>query len=219
MIEQPVQTLLDLVRQHKLDPWDVDLQKLTSLYLRLVTEAPEPDLRASGRALLSASILLRIKSSFSGNGNGTQETAEDDLMELVNVDFPDIGEVTVIQNVPRKITLSDLLGALHEALSEIPEKKTVRSRGMERILKMLDEYEVRIEEHIEKMYERIINVISSGGVPTLMSLAGERTKRAVVRTLYLLLFLCAQGRIMLEQQEPFGDITVSLTEGNNGKEE
>ena len=210
MIDQPIQTLVELVRQHRLDPWDVDLQRLTSLYIQLVGEMKEPDIRASGRVLLSAAILLRIKSSFSGNGNGGQEVAEDDLLEVMNVDFPDIGEVTLIQNTPRKLTLEDLLGALQEALSEIPQKKLPRSRRMERIVQLLNEYEVNIEKHIEELYGRISQIISSGGKPTLLSLAGERSRQAVAWTFLLLLFLSASGRIRLSQPEPFGEITVSL---------
>ncbi|MEM2875284.1 MAG: ScpA family protein [Candidatus Hadarchaeales archaeon] len=211
MIDQPIQTLVELVRQHKVDPWDVDLQKIVSLYIQMIGEMREPDLRASGRALLSAAVLLRIKSAFSWNGNGGQEVTEQDLLEIMNVDFPDIGEVTIIQNTPRKLTLSDLLGALQEALSEMPQKRVTRSRRMEKIVQMLNEYEINIEKHIEEMYGRIRQVISSGGAPTLLSLAGERTRCAIARTFLLLLFLCASGRVRLSQPEPFGDIAVSLT--------
>jgi len=211
MIDQPIQTLVELVRQHKLDPWGIDLQKVVSLYMQLMSEMREPDLRASGRALLSAAILLRMKSAFSGNGNGDrQAVAEEELLELLNVDFPDIGEVTIIQNTPRKITLEDLLGALHEALAEIPEKKLPKSKRMEKIVRMLNEYEVNIEKHIEELYARISLAVSSGKTPTLLSLAGERTRQAVGWTFFLLLFLCAGGRIRLSQPEPFGDIVVSL---------
>jgi chromatin segregation and condensation protein Rec8/ScpA/Scc1 (kleisin family) len=128
----------------------------------------------------------------------------------MNVDFPDIGEVTLIQNTPRKLTLEDLLGALQEALSEIPQKKLPRSRRMERIVQLLNEYEVNIEKHIEELYGRISQIISSGGKPTLLSLAGERSRQAVAWTFLLLLFLSASGRIRLSQPEPFGEITVSL---------
>lgn len=212
LTDQPLQTLLELVQQHKLDPWDVDIEKLSNVYLQRVREMREPDLRASGRALLSASVILRIKSDYALNGNGNGKSVEEGPDDLVDFDFPnlDFGQVTVVQHTPRKIMLVDLLGALQEALAEIPAKKLPKSKRMEKILQMLSEYDVNIEKHIEELYKRITTFITSGEHVTLLTLVEERTRLDVARTLLLLLFLCADGKVALEQPEMFGDILVSL---------
>lgn len=212
LTDQPLQTLLELVQQHKLDPWDVDIEKLSHLYLKRVQEMREPDLRTSGRALLSASVLLRIKSTYALNGNSGRQAAEESLDEILDVDFPDLGEITLVQNTPRKITLVDLLGALQEALEEIPIKKIPHGPKMEKIIQLLNEYDVNIEKHIDGLYKRISSLMVSGTRVTLLGLVEEPTKLAVARTFLLLLFLCANGKIVLKQDELFSDIMVSLPE-------
>ncbi len=212
LTDQPLQILLELVQQHKLDPWDVDIEKLADVYLQRVREMRELDLRASGRALLSASVLLRIKSDYVLNGDGRGESVGESPDDLIDLDFPDLdlGQITIIQHTPRKITLVDLLGALQDALAEIPAKKPLRSKKMERILQILSEYDVNIEKHIDELYKRISSLVASGEHITLLGLVEERTRLAVARTLLILLFLCADGKVALEQPEQFGDILVSL---------
>ncbi len=210
--DQPLQTLLELVQRHKLDPWDVDIEKLACVYLERVRAMDELDLRASGRALLSASVLLRIKSDYMLNGRKGQ-AVEEGLEDLLDLDIPDLGQITVVQHTPRKITLVDLLGALQEALAEIPAKKLPKSKRMERIIQFLSEYDVNIEKHIETLYKRILALAASGAQLTLFTLAEERTRLAVARTLLILLFLFVDGKVVLEQPEMFGDILVSLPKG------
>ena len=212
LIDQPLQTLLELVQQHKLDPWDVDIEKLTHLYLKRVQGMQEPDLRTSGRALLSASVLLRIKSTYALNGNSGKQTAEESLDEILDVDFPDLGEITLVRNMPRKITLVDLLGALQEALEEVPIKKIPQSQKTEKIVQLLNEHDINIEKHIDGLYKRISSLVASGTRVTLLGLVEGPTKLAVARTFLLLLFLCANGKIVLKQDELFGDILVSLSD-------
>ena len=210
LADQPIQTLLELVQQHKLDPWEIDIEKLAHLYLQRVREMRELDLRASGRALLSASVLLRIKSDYMLNGGFGKQTVEEELEDLLDVDLPELGRITVVQHTPRKITLAELLGALQEALAEVPAKKTPISKKMEKVIQFLSEREINIEGQLSALYERISALITSGDRVTLFTLAKERTRLAVVWVLLLLLFLCADGKVVLEQPEPFGDIVVSL---------
>ncbi|MDI6642866.1 MAG: segregation/condensation protein A [Candidatus Hodarchaeaceae archaeon] len=210
LTDQPIQTLLELVQQHKLDPWDIDIEKLTHVYLERVLVKKEPDLRTSGRALLSASVLLRIKSDYVLNGNVKEQKAEEELDDLLDLDFPDLGQITIVQHTPRKITLIDLLGALQEALAEIPAKKLPKRKKMGKLIQFLSEYDVNIERHLNELYKRITTLAASGARITLFTLAEERTRLAVARTLLLLLFLYVDGKVVLEQPELFSDILVSL---------
>ena len=208
LTDQPIQTLLELVQQHKLDPWDIDIEKLAGLYIQRIREIVEVDLRASGRALLSSSVLLRIKSDYALNGHGTQVSAEE-LDDLLDLNLPDLGQINIIQTTPRKITLAELLGALREALAEIPEKKPIVSRKMEKVFQTVDEYEINIIKHMAMLHKRILDLLKSGNNLTLLTLVEERTKVAIARMLLLLLYLCAEGKITLEQPEMFGEIYIS----------
>ncbi len=56
---EPVEVLVTLAENGKIDPWDIDIVAVTDAFLEKLDEA---DLRASGRALFYASVLLRMKS-------------------------------------------------------------------------------------------------------------------------------------------------------------
>jgi segregation and condensation protein A len=204
--------LLGLVQEHKLDPWDVDIEKLAGVYLHRVREMRELDLRVSGRTLLSASVLLRMKSDFVLNGRGGS-VAEEGLEEVFDIDLPELGQVTIVQRSPRKITLLDLMGALQEAIKDIPARKPLQRRKLEKIMQTLSEYHINIERYLEELYQRIKNLVASGQEVPLSALVLERTRLAVARTLLLLLFLSVQGKVVLQQPEPFGEIFTSVPVG------
>lgn len=209
---QPFQILLGLVQEHKLDPWDVDIEKLAGVYLHRVRKMQEFDLRVSGRTLLSASVLLRMKSDFVLNGRGGS-TEEEELEEVFDLDLPELGQVTIVQRSPRKISLLDLLGSLQEALKDIPVRKPLQRRKLEKIMQTLNEYHINIERYLEELYQRIKSLAASGQEVPLSALVLERTRLAVARTLLLLLFLSIQGKVMLQQPEPFGEIFASVPAG------
>lgn len=215
LTDQPIQTLLELVQQHKLDPWDIDIERLACLYIQRIREMAELDLRASGRALLSSSVLLRIKSDYT-LGHSKQIITEEGE-DLLDINLPDLGEITIIQSTPRKITLVELISALKDAIAEMPERKLPISRKMEKIVQTLDEYELNIIKHMALLHKRILSLIDSGMSLTMFKLMEEKTRLALARTLLLLLYLCAEGKVSLEQREMFGDIFVSIPKGQVGK--
>ncbi|HIJ18946.1 TPA: segregation/condensation protein A, partial [Candidatus Woesearchaeota archaeon] len=58
------QTILyDLVRKEGMDPWDVDISLIARRYIELIRKLKEHDFRLSGKVLLAAAILLKLKSS------------------------------------------------------------------------------------------------------------------------------------------------------------
>lgn len=55
---EPVEYLVKLAKDDKIDPWDIDIVSVTEEFLDALDDG---DLRASGRALFYASVLLRMK--------------------------------------------------------------------------------------------------------------------------------------------------------------
>jgi segregation and condensation protein A len=208
--DQPFQILLELVQAHKLDPWDVDIEKLTGVFVQRVQNAQEPDLRLSGRTLLSASILLRMKSDYVMNSNGNGEKVEEELDENLDLTLPEIGPIMMIQRSARKITLVDLMGALGDALKDVLVHSHPTKKGLEKVMRLLSEYHINVEKYLENLHKRIAEMTAGGRTITLMELVTERTRIGVARTLLLVLFLTVQGKVAINQEEPFGDIFVSL---------
>lgn len=56
---EPVELLVQLAERGEIEPWDIDIVEVTDTFLSALDEA---DLRAGGRALFYASVLLRMKS-------------------------------------------------------------------------------------------------------------------------------------------------------------
>lgn len=210
--DQPFQILLELVQEHKLDPWDIDIEKLASVYVQRVREMREFDLRISGRTLLSASVLLRMKSEHAVNGRKGTLTDEEQE-DLFDINLPDLGQISIVQCSVRKITLVELMEALQEALEDIPPQKPSRSKKLEKIVRMLSRYHVNIKEYLEELYLRVKSLAASGREIPFFELTTDRTRLSVARTLLLLLFLHIQGRVTMRQVEPFGEIFVSLPGG------
>ena len=55
--------IYDLVKTEQMDPWDINITLLTQKYIEVIKEMQEHDLRVSGKILLAAAVLLKMKSS------------------------------------------------------------------------------------------------------------------------------------------------------------
>lgn len=56
---EPVEVLVQLARDGEIDPWDIDVVRVTEAFLARIDKS---DLRTSGRTLFYASVLVRMKS-------------------------------------------------------------------------------------------------------------------------------------------------------------
>ncbi|MFW6018723.1 MAG: segregation/condensation protein A [Halapricum sp.] len=73
---EPVEVLVQLAEDGEIDPWDIDVVRVTDKFLDALEEA---DLRTSGRALFYASVLVRMKSdAMLEDGDAQQEPVDDE---------------------------------------------------------------------------------------------------------------------------------------------
>lgn len=86
---EPVEVLVQLAKKDEIDPWDIDIVKVTDKFLDALDEA---DIRTSGRALFYASVLLRMKSDALLDDDDAEpepEPWEQAMGEEDHVDQPD----------------------------------------------------------------------------------------------------------------------------------
>ncbi|MCM2325463.1 MAG: segregation/condensation protein A, partial [Candidatus Woesearchaeota archaeon] len=57
------QMIYDLVSAEKMDPWNIDVSLLAAKFIERLKKLKEMDLKISGKVLLAAAILLRVKST------------------------------------------------------------------------------------------------------------------------------------------------------------
>ena len=56
--------IYELVKNEQLDPWDVDISILSKRYVQMLKKLKELDFRVSGKMVLAAAILLKMKSTL-----------------------------------------------------------------------------------------------------------------------------------------------------------
>jgi segregation and condensation protein A len=70
---EPVEVLVTLAENGEIDPWDIDVVTVTDKFLEALDDA---DLRASGRALFYASVLVRMKGDELLHGSDDDDEEE-----------------------------------------------------------------------------------------------------------------------------------------------
>ena len=58
-----IEILVNMAKQGKIDPWNVDIVEVTDKYLTHLFQSKAQNLRLTGRTLLFAAILLKLKSN------------------------------------------------------------------------------------------------------------------------------------------------------------
>ena len=128
--------LFDLIKTEKMDPWNIDISILTHKYIAIVKKLQETNFSLSGKVILAASLLLKIKSDKLLNEN---MLAFDNLLyETEELENPDdfVGEeqerlihpkltIKTPQTRKRKVSVNDLVFALERAL-EVEQRRKMR---------------------------------------------------------------------------------------------
>jgi chromatin segregation and condensation protein Rec8/ScpA/Scc1 (kleisin family) len=119
--------------------------------------------------------------------------------------------------------LDELLVALERVLLQ-GEEKASRAKQMEKmasyITPLVFELEpdmVNVEKSISETLRRILNLASAHPIIEFSRLLSEKTCKEVVRILLSCLHLANRGRIMVWQEEEFGEIFIALINGDSQK--
>ncbi|MFQ5815160.1 MAG: segregation/condensation protein A [Candidatus Hydrothermarchaeaceae archaeon] len=215
----PVELLIDLVISEERDPWDIDIADIANNFLAKVREMATLNLRLSGKTLLAASILLRMKSDTlmpeEDDGEVWDGFIEDGIFQAAPMDGMGSKEEAPSFVVPprrrdeRKTTLFELIEALQRALSEEMIRKNFprETRRRTMVIKVDEE---GLKERIAKVYERIKELAELNEVVRFSELLNGRSRRSIVEVVLPLLYLASDGRIVIWQKELFGEIFITL---------
>ncbi len=222
--------LYDLVKTEQMDPWDVDISKLTYKYINRIKKLKESDLRVSGKVLLAASILLKIKSTklmdhlsdFEDFLAGKQEDLDisEEVGEVVDqVSGIYQGMKPLLPRTPqpraRKVSIYELVDALQQAL-EVKRRRVLEE--MPDIKIEIPEKKYDITQVIKEIHQRIGEIFRSQGRLTFSQLVPNDSREAKVFTFIPLLHLSTQRKIDLTQEVHFGEIEIRLLDGKGAQE-
>jgi len=219
--------LKELVKSEEMDPWDVDVSTITRRYIETVKTLKEHDLKISGKMLLAAAILLKIKSNrLVGEDIEyldrliSQQDEEDDLLDLEDDIGPRAAEHIPKDLIPktpqprkRKVSIHDLMQALEKAL-EVKRRRVLQSEPPTHVL--IPSRKKDISAIIKDVYGTVKKFFWDTPKNKLMFselLPENADKEGKIDTFMPLLHLATAQRVDLHQEQHFGDFVVSLREG------
>jgi len=219
------QTLIyELAREGKIDPWDIDISVLSQEYLATVKKLKEMNFRLSGKVILAAAVLLKMKAERIGleqllmltNPEKFETEEADDLdMEPGEKHFTKAKLDTKIP-LPRKrkVTIFELVEALKKAV-EVDERRRERWESLRPPpTPHIEIRKIDIFGKIETVFNKLRDIFAEfkRTVIKFEEVIPSKEKRDVVWTLIPLLHLANQGRLELRQEEAFGEILIKTSE-------
>ena len=208
--------IIDVVREEGINPWDIDVSKLSHAYIDRIKKMKELNFRFSGKVLLIAAILLRLKSSEFVFVEKEEKEEHTPLLDGVEIDYREL-ELNVPLPKKRKVTLQELMSALDAALV-VKKRKELRKNRMKE-LKKREEFtlklrEVNITDKIASLFTRLKQALSNLSVKKILfsKLIPSKSREDVVWTFLPLLHLSNNNKVKLHQEKVFGDISVELVD-------
>ena len=227
------QTILyELVRTEQMDPWDINISLLAQRFLEMLKTLKETDFRISGKIILAAAILLKLKSNklvgedisnldrLFAQADDEEESLLDELQDEP-VPKEDEKDFKLIPRTPqprkRKVSIFDLVDALQKAM-EVKKRRVMRDIPTVKV--EIPEKKIDISEVIKSMYGRIKNyfIQHQNAKLTFTKLIPSESKQDKVYTFIPLLHLTNQRKIDMFQYQHFGEIEVQLMKNTVAKD-
>ena len=215
--------IMDLIKKEEMDPWNVNVSLLTAKYIEMVKTLKEHDFRLSGKVILAAAMLLKVKShkwltEDIANLDSLFSSAEemDELLDGIEDDYyqpREVVDATLIPRTPqprkRKVSIYDLVNALEKAL-EVKHRRVLRDMPVLDVKAPVKKRD--ITEVIKDMYVKIKGYFKANSAKrlTFSKLIPSDTKEDKIYTFIPLLHLTNQRKIDIEQYQQFGEIEVIL---------
>ncbi|MEK6852428.1 MAG: segregation/condensation protein A, partial [Nanoarchaeota archaeon] len=203
---------------------NIDVAALARSYLYRVRELEEANFFVSGKVLLVAAILLRLKSerlyeqlSFLDEllfGREESETKAREKIVLEEGELPLILPKTPLPR-SRKVTIEELVHALNKAV-EVERRREKRSILLELAEKeaaiVLPTTTINIHSKIREIYDKVREFFAKRALEklTFSELVGTDRREDKILTFVPLLHLDMRKKISLAQREHFGEIEIYL---------
>jgi segregation and condensation protein A len=216
--------IYELAREGKIDPWDIDVSVLTAEYLQMLKKLKEMNFRLSGKVILAAAVLLKMKAERIGL---------EQLYLLMNPPEPEpfdgdepelekhFTKAELQSRIPlprkRKVTIFELVDALKKAI-EVDERRKQRVLDLRPAPRILDIKKPDIFSKIQVVFSKLRDLARKfkNKLIPFDDVIPSSEKRDIIWTLIPLLHLANQGKIELQQEEAFGKIFIKTSEKDLG---
>lgn len=230
-----IEILVDMAKQGKIDPWNIDIVDITDKFLLELAEMKMNNLRFTGRTLFFAAVLLRLKSDILEGIDPLAEEPEqlfddflpeeDDTTDLTGINTNNVisledalaRRTSVRMNRNRVVTLKDLIKQLefYEKIEKRMAVKSAQERAIRRVKSYADytaedivdmAHEEYIEDSIDSLHDMLTKLFETNERVELKELCKTGMDKAT--TYITLLFLAAKERIDLVQDEFYSDLYI-----------
>lgn len=213
ILEEPIEILVNLAKNGEIDPWNINIVELTDKFLKRVEDLEKMDLRVSGRTLLYASILLRMKSNALVEVEEPPEEMDYESDNFEISDYP-VPVMPLRRYSKRPVTLEELLTELKKAeafekkrLTRVDNKKEERRATIEDVLSIAHDED--IESRIGKMRSILNELLEKQKSIKFSDISSPLDRTGIVMAYLAILFLATKKEIWLEQEEFFGELFIS----------
>ena len=210
------QIIYEVVAWEGLDPWDLDVCKLSSCFMTYLRKMKEMDFRFPAKYIMVAAILLKMKSDYLRQFKEQVTGEAEQQMQAALVPDAIATDAFVFDPLsmpPRRepvrgIVVTELVNALKKVLNA-HDRRVYREEKLRRDVQVTDEK--NINERIKMLYDKLNSLLArvSNEEVEFSKIVGEWDRDNVVNSFVPLVHLEQQKRVAARQEEMFDEIWVS----------
>lgn len=205
-LHQPWRVLTDILDLQRISPWEINLAELVTGFIGRLLAADIIDFRICGRALLSAAILLRLKSEYLLEFGREEE----EVLRIIEEEIflPPIRPP--FRQYVRPTSTSELIEALRELI--FPPVKRMRKRQQIPLpsfaVTQLDVTHVELIKSMKQIYAQLLLESHEKDSISFFDFVQGMTHLEIVRVFLSLLYLMSDKKVSIAQEHEFGDILI-----------
>ena len=186
--KSPLYLAYKLVEEGKIDPWDVDLEKLINSYLEEIKRIELRDLRVPAKVVAFATFLIKKQ------------------LEILfpKPPRPRVRKKITLQEIEQEFEATAVEEIVETAKRRVSKKRSSSKRKTKRETLPLEPplHKAKLEEVLEYLLNLLEELEEEKRVP----FSGFATKNDYVAKLWGLLNLTYEGKMDMKQETPFGEI-------------
>jgi len=195
----PLNILINPIEMKNRKPWEVDIQELLEMFIKIIEQMETPDLRLCGSAALSSALIYRLKveSLF------LFEKLKIKRRIIDRTDPPQMLEIPYRYELSTT-NLDDLVNTLENILEEMISQQIEKPKPsvieVDPIIEV-DTFSVQIQRALKELKREIGNLLRERERILFSEYVMDMNTLDRVRTLLLLLFIANDGLIRIVQDE------------------
>ncbi len=199
------------------DVWNVDIAQLLETFLRLLNATGNKDLRICGLAVVSSSMIYRLKvesifalekiamqkKGLNDPNNDQQQQQQLPIPELNPIELPFRAEPTY------PVSVEDLLHMLENMIMELANPRSKRKKQELELEPVetfnFDQYLIKFEKIIQGYEDMIYDIVTADGILMFKALVAKMEPVEMARCFIAMLYLAMKRKINLDYPQDDSD--------------